>query len=342
MAGQAYQMKAAVCLIIGFFVIFLPQISFSISAEEVDIIKQGQAAMLNGDFEAAYEIVSRLGADDRSDPIGYIFRAAVLQAEMIESEDDSLGDRFKALCDSTVLLSEEKLEYCTKSDSALYYLFIGHQDAYRALWEARFGSKLSALKYGFKARNQYQKGLEVDSTLYDLYLGIGSFHYWKSVKSGFLRSIGIFKDERELGIHEILLAADSSLFSREAAHSAMIWIMLNEKSYDEAIALAEAMFSKYPNGNSLLWPIAEAYYNEEKYDDAAKMYEYILNRLLDSPGNYYNIIEASYLLCQSLEKTGQSERIKEIADYIKSIEDKIPERTKERQRGHLDYLLNQR
>ncbi len=298
--------------------------------------------MLNGDYKAAYEIVNRLGAKDKSDPIGYIFRAAVLQAEMIESEEDSPGDRFKALCDSTVLLSEEKLENCTTSDSALYYLFIGHQDAYRALWEARFGSKLSALKYGFKARNQYQKGLEVDSTLYDLYLGIGSFHYWKSVKSGFLRTVGIFKDEREIGIHEILLAADSSLFSREAAHSAMIWIMLNEESYDEAIALAETMFRKYPNGNSLLWPIAEAYYKEEKYDEAAKMYEYILNRLLSSPGNYYNIIESSYLLCQSLEKAGKSERIKKISDYIKSIEDKIPESTQDRQRGRLGYLLNQR
>jgi tetratricopeptide (TPR) repeat protein len=339
MVSRTNPMRAAVSLIICFFITALPSTSFSLSADEIGLINQGQAAMLNGRYDAAYKIVSRLGSEDQSDPIGYIFRAAVLQAEMIESEDDRSGDKFKSLCDSTLILSKEKLKSCTSSDSALYYLFIGHQNAYRALWEARFGSKLSSLKFGFTARNRYQKGLEVDSTLYDLYLGMGSFHYWKSVKSGFLRSIGIFKDEREKGIREILLAADSSLFSREAAHSAMIWVMLNEESCDEAIALAEAMFRKYPNGNSLLWPIAEAYYKEKKYAEAAKMYEFILNRLLSAPGNYFNIIEASYLLCQSLEKDGGSERIKKVAYYVKSIKDKIPESTKERQRGHLGYLM---
>ena len=182
--------------------VFYPSIpSFSITPENVEIISRGQAAMLNGNYGAAHEIISRLYPDDSSDPAGYIFRATVLQAEMIEAEENLSGDKLKLLCDSTKQSAEIKLNNCSASDSALCYLYIGHQYSYRALWEARFGSKFSALKNGYKARGQYQKGLEIDSTLYDLYLGLGSFHYWKSVKSGILGSLGIFKDERQKGIN---------------------------------------------------------------------------------------------------------------------------------------------
>ncbi len=325
------------CLFI--FYLFIP--AFSITPENIEIIKQGQIAMLNGNYRAAHEIISQLCPDDLSDPVRYIFRAAVLQAEMIDAEENLSGDKLKLLCDSTRQLAETKLKNCSSSDSALCYLYIGHQYAYRALWEARFGSKFSALKNGFKTRGQYRKGLEVDSTLYDLYLGLGSFHYWKSVKSGILRSIGIFKDERQKGIKEVQLAVDSSLFSCEAARSALIWIMLNENNYDSVIALSQTMFQKYPEGNSLLWPMAEAYFKKEQFDDAAMIYNLILNRLVNSPGNYFNIIESSYWLCLSFEKTEQLEKIKNAAAFINSIYDKIPKSTRKKQKSKLHYLTKQ-
>jgi len=307
--------------------------------ETVITINHIQAAMLNGEYKKAYSLVNGLCPNDSTDPTRYIFRAAVLQAEMIDTEENFAGEELKQLCDSTLLLSEDRLSNCNTADSALYYLYMGHQYAYRALWEIRFGSKLSALKNGFKARGRYQEGLDIDSTLYDLYLGLGSFHYWKSVKSGILRSIGIFRDEREKGVREVQLAADSSFFSRDAARSALIWIKLNEEDYDAAIELAQTMFQEFPGGNSLLWPMAEAYYKKELYGDAAKIYRLILNRQINSPGNYFNIIESSYRLCHSLEETGRADQIYKIAEYIKSIQDKIPDSTKKRQKGNLKYLL---
>ena len=91
-------------------------------------------------------------------------------------------------------------------------LYLGHQAAYRSLYEARFGSRFSALTYGLKAKGFYRDGLAADSALYDLYLGLGSYHYWKSAKAGILRTAGIFNDDKEKGISEIRKAIDSSLF----------------------------------------------------------------------------------------------------------------------------------
>jgi len=333
-------MNPALWLILCYNFISLSLPVFLLSPENVEIIEQGQTAMLNGDYKTAYKMLDELCLEDTTDPSGYIFRAAVLQAEMIDKEENLYGDKLKALCDSTRLMAQERLIKCSSQDSALCYLYLGHQYAYRALWEARFGSKLSALKSGFKARSQYQKGLDIDSTLYDLYLGLGSFHYWKSVKSGLLRWVGIFKDERKKGISEVKLAADSSLFSREASHSALIWILINEKEYDSAIALSKTMLLKYPDGNSLLWPLAESYFKSEQYEAAAETYGLILKHLKNNPGNYYNIIESIYWFYKSLQIIEQSEELKDAIVYFNSIYNDIPKSTLKRQKSKLRFLEN--
>lgn len=307
--------------------------------EKIEIILEGQEAILNGYWEDAYRIYDELHQIDTTDPAGYLFRAAVLQAEMMDKEENLYGNRLKSLCDSTKLLSERRLNGCSLQDSALCYLYIGHQYAYRSLWEMRFGSKISALSCGFKVKGQYHKGLKVDSTLYDLYLGLGSYHYWKSVKSGILKLAGIFKDDKDKGIAEIELAVDSSLFSKEASRAALIWIMIREKNYDSAIALSKVMLQKYPDGNSFLWPLAESYYRAKRYEEAAGIYSLTLERLQDNPGNYYNIIESTYWLCSSYEKLGEKDKAKESAAYLSSVYSDIPRGIRRKQRSKLGYLL---
>lgn len=310
----------------------------ALSQEKIELIRLGQQAMLNSDWARAKNIYENLFADLSDNPAGCLFRAALLQAEMIDREEDLHGRRLKTLCDSTKVLSEKKLHDCSPRDSALCYLYIGHQYAYRSFWEARFGSKFSALNFGFRAKGQYRKGLKVDSTLYDLYLGLGSYHYWKSVKSGFLKWLRIFKDERELGIDEIKLAAEKSLFSQEAALSALIGIMINEKKYDSALSMAERMYQRFPDGISFFWPTASAYFESERYQKAFEYYDKILARLKSSPGNYYNIIEALYYLKKCAEKSDDTKIFTPYRLYLDSIYDKIPKKIRRKQKGKLSFI----
>ncbi|MEW5923007.1 MAG: hypothetical protein AB1746_03380, partial [Candidatus Zixiibacteriota bacterium] len=213
--------------------------------------------------------------------------------------------------------------------------------AYRALWESRFRSNFSAVKLGMKARGAYQDGLDIDSTLYDLYVGMGTYHYWKSVKSGILRSAGLFKDEREKGIEEIEKAADSSLFSKDAARSALIWILIDREEYDSAIVLAQSLYEKFPMGKTFLWPQAEAYLKSERFADAARVYSGIRQSLLNNPGNYYNFIECSYQLHKVLNETGDLNGMKKIIIDVRANFDNIPKETRRKQKQKLAYLLKQ-
>jgi len=314
--------------------------SRDLTAEKTGLIRDGQTLLLNGQWDNAYALFVRYHRNDTTDPAGYLYRAAALHAEMMDREENMYGVKFEWLCDSTRLWAQRELKSCTARDSALYRLYVGHQYAYRALWESRFGSDLASLNFGIKARNQYLKGIEIDSTLYDIYLGLGNYHYWKSVKSGILKFAGIFKNEKKAGIREIMLAADSSLFSSDASKSALIWIMINEKDYDSAIALCGELREKYPNGNSFVWPMAEAFYKSGQYDKAAENYDFLLSRFKKEPGNYYNLIEAAYWLSLSYEKMGQNKKALGTVNYLRKVYKEIPPIVKRREKSKLAYLMN--
>jgi tetratricopeptide (TPR) repeat protein len=313
-----------------------------LSPQKLDRIREGQKAVMNGQWDNAYRIFEDLHADDSADPAGYIFRAAVLQSEMMDREENVHGRQFRFLCDSARYLAENWLTCCTPRDSALCYLYLGHQYAFRSLYEARFASRLAALSLGLKAKGQYRKGLRTDSTVYDLYLGLGSYHYWKSVSAGILRTAGIFKDERKRGIAEIKLAADSSLFSGDAAASALIWVMINEENYDSSVSLSLQMLALYPDGNSFLWPLGESYYRSGKFAEAAQVYDRLFEGLKIRPGNFYNLIESAYWFCRAAENIGDTSKTGEIVSFLDSAYDDIPKSIRRKQRSRLAFLMRRK
>jgi len=313
-----------------------------LTPEKVTGLIAGQEAIMNGQYEMAEIIFDDLFEDDPAGPLGYLMRATVMYSEMMDREENLCGDKFEVLCDSVVTAAEEKLNECTPFDSALCYLCLGHQFAYRSLREARFGSTLSAISLGLKTKGEYENGIRCDSTLYDLYLGLGSYHYWKSVKSGLLRKAGIFSDDRDQGIQEIELAADSALFSKDAARSALIWILIDDKQYDSAMAMCQAMLTKYPDGNSFYWPLAQACFESGKYDSAAVVYGKLFDLLKADPGNYYNIIEAVYFLTECYNELGREGDTDYALDYIEDNFSMIPSETKKRQKNKLRVITGNR
>jgi tetratricopeptide (TPR) repeat protein len=327
--------------VLFFIFLLVPHLSIEetlLSDEKLGRILDGQKAILNGRWEGAFQIFDSLHVDS-ADPAGYIYRAAVLHSEMMDREENLHGRAFRLLCDSAKWAAERFLAQCNARDSALCYLYLGHQYAFRSLWEARFASKFSALSLGLKAARHYRKGLQIDSALYDLYLGLGSYHYWKSVRAGILRTVGIFRDEREKGITEISLAADSSLFSGDASKSALIWIMINEENYDSAVFLCLEMLDRYPDGNSFLWPLGESYFKSERFAEAVEVYDRLFERLKNRPGNFYNVIESAYWLNRAAEQDGDTTGTGEIRSFLDAVYDDIPKNIRRKQRSRLAYLM---
>ncbi len=297
-----------------------------------------QNHLLNDRFARAHLTLDSLILLDSTDPIGYLFKAAVYLARMTDAEQELNSDEFKRFSDTAISLAEGRLENVSGRSAAWMYLCLGHAKAYRSLWESRFGSFTSALKLALNARSDYEKGLEADSTLYDLYGGLGMYHYWKSVKAGILRWFQIFKNDREKGIAELYLAVDSSAISHYPARNALIWIWLDMNERDSVISICGEMLEDFPDGKLFLWPLAEALYEEKQYQRAVDTYEALRGKLALSPGNYYNLIECDYNLNRCYDKLGLEAEAIDAAKRVEAYYELVSDKTKRRQRNKLDFL----
>jgi len=166
--------------------------------------------------------------------------------------------------------------------------------------------------------------------VYDLYLGLGLYHYWKSTKAGLLRWIGIFANDKEKGIAQLRVAADSALISSESARNSLIWIWLDADQLDSVTSGGTRMLKRYPAGVTPLWPLAEAYWRKEDYSASLDCYRRLRQRFSDAPGNYYNLIEIDYQILLCLDQLGLKDEAVATAlaasGYIKSVPDDIRHR----------------
>lgn len=272
------------------------------------------------------------------DPAGYLFRAGLLMADMTDKESDYRSIAFTGMLDSARSIIAPRLDTCSDKTAAWMYLLRGHADAYEAMWESRFGSFFSAISLGMSAKGEYDRGLARDSGNYDLYAGLGAYHYWKSVKAGLLRSVGIFRNDIQRGIDELYLAADSSLIHRAATRTALIWIWLDRKEYDSVISIATELSQRYPGSRTLLWPIAQAWFSKNEYDSALSVYSELRRRLIREPGNYVNLIECDYHICKCLGWLSRSEDVKVATRRFYEYADNIPEETRRRESSRINYL----
>jgi tetratricopeptide (TPR) repeat protein len=304
----------------------------------VAIIKQAQVELFNDRFAAADSIYREGARHHPSNPAWSLFRAGLLFSEMADREENFNPDLFEQLLDSVEAQTERIIDTCDAPTAAWMYLFRGHAKAYASLWEARFGSLLGALRQGLATIGEFESGLEEDSSLYDLYAGIGSYHYWKSTKAGLLSKVGIFKDEKEKGIVELRVAVDSSLLHREFARSALIWIWLDKKEFDSSIALSTEFVRRYPDTRTFRWPWAQALFRQTKYREAAEVFEDIRDRISGSPGNYHNLIQCDYYLTKCYNWLSDFDRTQAAAMRVAGYHSQIPSETLARQRFKLNFL----
>jgi hypothetical protein len=299
---------------------------------------QVQHAIYNDNFAAADSIGQELLILYPNDPMGPFCQAASLLGRMFDREESEPRDSLFAWLDVTDSLAAQVMDSCDVPTFAWICFFRGHVRSYRAMWESKFGSNFRAMRLGLKARSEYDKGWQFDSSCYDLCLGLGLFHYWKSAKGGLLRRLHILKDEMQLGIDELELAADSSSISREASRNFLIWIWLDQEQYDSALVLSLQMAEQFPDGKMFLWPLAETYLRMERFQEAADVYGRLQIKLTADVGNYYDLIECDFQLYRCYEQLNDSDGTQRVADRFHSYSDRIPKETDRRQRHQLKLL----
>jgi len=299
------------------------------------LVLDGIEATLNENYLYAESRFKKIISSDSQNPAGYFFLGALYQAEMMDYENDFKEEEFYSNLKTAIKLAKKRIS--CENDTPWDYLYLGNSYGYLGVYKARKGSWWSAFRNALEAKSAYKKAVELDSTLYDAYLGLGSYHYWTSFFTKSFAWLPFFADERKRGVEELKLAAEKSLFSKVAALNALIWIYINEKDYPKAIQLAEKLQQEYPEGKIFLWALATAYYEKYDWDKAIECYTLITSKLKDNPEeNYYNLIECKYRIADSYFNSG------DFAECIlvcqEALSYNLDSETEERQEEKLDKL----
>lgn len=97
----------------------------------------------------------------------------------------------------------------------------------------------------------------MNNELYDAYLGLGLFYYWKSSKAKVLTFLRLMKDEREKGIEYIKISVAKGRFAPLEGQFDLIQIYYAEDRYQDALDECLALQNKFSNDPTWLYLIAK-------------------------------------------------------------------------------------
>lgn len=245
-----------------------------------------QKTILN-DFTGAALIFQDLIDRYPNQPWGYFYLGATCQAEMLDAESYDKVDDFTDLMERCIEISKEQQK--ENAENPWAYFFEGSAYLYRSFMDSKMKKIWGAYRNAVKGAGRLEKVIELDSTFYDAYLGVGSYKYWKSSKAKLLTWLPFLKDERDLGIAMVHTAIAKGSFVKLVGRDQLAWISLDNGEADEALQLALENYRLYPQSRFFLWTLVEIYYRNQQWDEALELYRRLLEEARQSPeNNHYN------------------------------------------------------
>jgi tetratricopeptide (TPR) repeat protein len=251
------------------------------------LVRSGMDLLVKEDYPAARNEFQKVIELDPDQPCGYFFQAVSLQLEMLDYETHDREKEFYAATDNAVKMSRKALARNPYDAWANFYL--GASFFYRAAYEGKRERYWTSLQSGIKGLSALRAAVAYDSTLYDAYMGLGSYDYFRSKATRVLSMLPFVGDNREKGIAEIRLAMERGEFTPILAKNGLVWILLEEKRYDEAETLAAELRASYPGSRTFRWAPAEIAFRKKEWEKVVALSQDLLQSVLDGkPRNYYN------------------------------------------------------
>jgi tetratricopeptide (TPR) repeat protein len=323
------------------FVIFLFVLSFKGFAQTypdpiVDsLLNSGINDIILQNYSRAKSTFQYLNNSYPKLPLGNVYLVATEIARAYDFEEPYNKDYITENLDTAETKTKKLLD---KDDANLWFIYFkALNEGYYAYYQVLQKNWLSAFSNGVDAVRDFEKCLNIDPEFYEAKIAIGSYQYWRSRKTEFLKWLPFIKDESELGIRNLQIAVDHASYHRYSAINSLLWIYIDQKKYQEAIDLAERTLKQYPGSRFFMWPLARAYENVD-IKKAINIYNELLDFYSKMPGtNFFNEIELKHVLAQLYVKQGDKRKALELCNQILSMKN-IPDYTKNRLGDRLDRV----
>ncbi len=262
-----------------FVSILLVQICFS---QNQDWIRQSIDLTINTQFVKAESLLTeRMNNGDSSLAVHFYF-ASVLNSKMTHFENRLENHQFDSALQYVINNGKQHLENPSlqEKEKATILFYIGSAYGYLAFYQGQIGQWFNAIKNGNKATDYLKNAVETDSTLWDAYLGLGTYKYWLSTKIDWIPFI---PDQREEGIELIQKTIGHNTFSKYLAMHQLIYILLDFGEFDQAEELAEEIVKAYPQSVFMHWAYSHVFMKKKNFPKAIASYKKLLGLISKDP-----------------------------------------------------------
>lgn len=290
----------------------------SISEQFSPILDRGLSVLYQGDYEAAEACFDSFIAVHPDNPAGWFFKAGLYQVRMTDQECDSWAGQYGRALDSAMLMSNRAVAANARDAWARFVR--GGTQGYMAAREARSKKYIPALNKGLAAVSDFKKAAELDPGLYDAYLGIGSYHYFRTRAVSILKWLPFIGDNRDKGISQIELAINKGRFTNVMGRNGLVWILIDYEKYNKALSLAEGLEREFPANPFFFWARPEVHWRTKQWAKAAEGYRKLLKLIESRPVfSNYNRVMVRYRLAKSLYESGEYRQASALAQEALNI-----------------------
>ncbi len=281
------------------------------------LLTTGINSIINQDYSVAQKTFQDLDKEFPQLPLGKIYLTAVYITKAFDySENFETDSIYKNLIEAKAQ-SEKLIKENNKNVWNEYFLALS--DGFYAYFQALNKNWFSALSNGLSSVSDFEKCLDLDKNFYEAYTAIGTYKYWKSRKTEFINWLPFVPNEEEKGISYIKNSIKHFTYNKYLAMNSLIWIYIEEKKYNDAIAIAKEALTEFPNNRSFKWALARAY-QDINVNESIKIFYDLLNSYNKVRNiNRCNKIVILHNLAQLYEKSGKVDMALSLCNEILSI-----------------------
>jgi tetratricopeptide (TPR) repeat protein len=243
-----------------------------------DTAFSGIRLVFNDQFEEALTLFEDLQQSHPDHPAPYFFKAATYQAWM----GSFRVSRFWNVFEENIGLAISKGTAWLKRDKDPWsYFYTGAAYGFQAVNRFRDHDWINAYLDAGRGVKNLKKVLTRDPILFDIYLGLGAYHYWRTSKSSFLRLITFWiPDRRDLGLRQLEFAFEHGSYASIEAGYGLVVAYFDYGRYEKAMAILDRLLEK-----KMTPAISDLYYKGrllikfEKWPEAESVFREILARL---------------------------------------------------------------
>lgn len=272
----------------------------AVSPEFHDVILRGIEFLNHDNYESALETFENLKERHPRHPAPHFFKAVAYQQWMTTFR---LKRYQKEMEENVQLAIQKGKELLQKNDGPWIHFYMGGAYGYRAYYRFLKYEWIGAYIDAQRGMANLRKALKREPALYDAYLGLGSYHYWRTAKSKFIRIIAFWvPDQRELGLRQLEFCAAYGLYARYEASYNLIVAYFDYGKYEKAFEVfIRTIGRKKIHSISDLYVKARLLVEFGKWPEVEALFREILERLdLYDVSSIGYRVECKYWMAQSL------------------------------------------